>query len=127
MINKAIIMGRITRDIELKTSRGGKEYVKFSVACDNGYGDNKYTDFVPVIAWGKTAEFISKYFAKGKMIIISGRITTASWTGEDGKTKYDVGVVAEEVKFGETKKENTGKKDSFEELDPNEVNFPWES
>ena len=103
MINKVILMGRLTRDPELRHTGKGTPVTTFSIAIDNGYGDNKRTDFVNCLAWNKTAEFVTKYFAKGKMIIVIGRITTRSWETQDGKRAYATEVVANEVNFGETK------------------------
>lgn len=103
MINKVILMGRLTRDPEMRHTNSGTPVTTFSIAIDNGYGDNKRTDFVNCIAWNKTAEFVTKYFTKGKMIIVIGRITTRSWETQDGKRAYATEVVANEVNFGETK------------------------
>lgn len=103
MINKVILMGRLTRDPELRHTGKGTPVTTFSIAIDNGYGDNKRTDFVNCLAWNKTAEFVTKYFAKGKMIIVIGRITTRSWETQDGKRAYATEVVANEVNFGESK------------------------
>ena len=104
MINKVILMGRLTRDPEMRHTNSGTPVTSFSIAIDNGYGDNKRTDFVNCIAWNKTAEFVTKYFTKGKMIIIAdGRISTRSWETQDGKRAYATEVVAKEVSFGETK------------------------
>ena len=103
MINKVILMGRLTRDPEMRHTNSGTPVTTFSIAIDNGYGDNKRTDFVNCIAWNKTAEFVSKHFTKGKMIIVIGRITTRSWETQDGKRAYATEVIANEVNFGETK------------------------
>ena len=103
MINKVILMGRLTRDPEMRHTNSGTPVTTFSIAIDNGYGDNKRTDFVNCLAWNKTAEFVTKYFAKGKMIIVIGRITTRSWETQDGKRAYATEVVANEVNFGESK------------------------
>lgn len=103
MINKVILMGRLTRDPELRHTGKGTPVTTFSIAIDNGYGDNKRTDFVNCLAWNKTAEFVTKYFTKGKMIIVIGRITTRSWETQDGKRACATEVVANEVNFGETK------------------------
>ena len=103
MINKVILMGRLTRDPEMRHTNSGTPVTTFSIAIDNGYGDNKRTDFVNCLAWNKTAEFVTKYFTKGKMIIVIGRITTRSWETQDGKRAYATEVVANEVSFGETK------------------------
>ena len=103
MINKVILMGRLTRDPEMRHTNSGTPVTTFSIAIDNGYGDDKRTDFVNCLAWNKTAEFVTKYFTKGKMIIVIGRITTRSWETQDGKRAYATEVVANEVSFGETK------------------------
>ncbi len=104
MINKAILMGRLTRDPELRHTGSGTAVCSFTVAVDNGYGDNRTTDFINCVAWSKTAEFVEKYFSKGRMIIVVGRIQTRTWEGNDGKKNYVTEVVTSEVSFGETKK-----------------------
>ncbi len=104
MINKAILMGRLTRDPELRHTGSGTPVCSFSIAIDNGYGDNRSTDFINCVAWNKTAEFVEKYFTKGRMIIVIGRIQTRTWEGNDGKKNYVTEVVASEVSFGESKK-----------------------
>ena len=104
MINKVILMGRLTRDPEMRHTNSGTPVTTFSIAIDNGYGDNKRTDFINCVAWNKTTEFVTKYFAKGKMIVIAdGRISTRSWETQDGKRAYATEVIANEVSFGETK------------------------
>ena len=104
MINKVILMGRLTRDPEMRHTNSGTPVTTFSIAIDNGYGENQRTDFVNCLAWNKTAEFVTKYFTKGKMIVIAdGRISTRSWETQDGKRAYATEVVAKEVSFGETK------------------------
>ena len=104
MINKAIIMGRLTRDLELRHTGSGTTVCSFTVAVDNGYGENRQADFINCVAWNKTAEFVSKYFTKGRMIIVIGRIATRTWEGQDGKKNYVTEVVANEVSFGESKR-----------------------
>ena len=104
MINKAILMGRLTRDPELRHTNSGTPVCSFSIAIDNGYGENRQTDFINCVAWNKTAEFVSNYFSKGKMIIVVGRISTRTWEGQDGKKNYSTEVVASEVSFGESKR-----------------------
>lgn len=108
MINKAILMGRLTRDPELRHTGTGTPVCSFSIAIDNGYGENRQTDFINCVAWNKTAEFVSNYFGKGKMIIVIGRISTRSWEGQDGKKNYVTEVVASEVSFGESKRMQDG-------------------
>ena len=111
MINKAILMGRLTRDPELRHTGTGTPVCSFSIAIDNGYGENRQTDFINCVAWNKTAEFVSNYFSKGKMIIVIGRISTRSWEGQDGKRNYTTEVVASEVSFGESKRSQEGGSD----------------
>ena len=107
MLNKAIIMGRITRDPDLRYTGTGKPVCNFNVAVNDGYGDGKKTEFVNCVAWNKTAEFVNQYFAKGSMIIVDGRIATRIWDGNDGKKNYVTEVIAHSVEFGESK---SGKK-----------------
>lgn len=103
MINKVILMGRLTKDPELRYTNNKTPVCSFTIAVNNGYGEKQQTDFVNCLAWNKTAEFVTKYFTKGKMIIVIGRITTRSWETQDGKRAYATEVVANEVSFGETK------------------------
>lgn len=103
MINQAILMGRLTRDPELRNTNNGTPVCGFTVAVDNGYGDNKRTDFINCVAWRSTAEFVAKYFTKGTMIIVDGRIRTRTLQGQDGCKNYVVEVIANKVDFGETK------------------------
>ena len=105
MINKAILMGRLTRDPVIRHTDSGKAVCNFTVAIDNGYGEEKSADFISCVAWNKTAEFVDKYFAKGRMIIVVGRIQTRTWEDRDGKKNYVTEVVASEVAFGESKKD----------------------
>ncbi|MEG2381218.1 MAG: single-stranded DNA-binding protein [Oscillospiraceae bacterium] len=104
MINKAILMGRLTKDPELRHTGTGTPVCSFSIAIDDGYGENKRVEFINCVAWSKTAEFVDKYFEKGKMIIVIGRIQTRTWEGADGKKNYSTEVVANEVSFGESKR-----------------------
>jgi single-strand DNA-binding protein len=99
MINKAILMGRLTRDPELRHTGSGTPVCSFSIAIDNGFGDNRTTDFINCVAWNKTAEFVEKYFTKGRMIIVVGRISTRTWEGQDGKKNYATEVVANDMKL----------------------------
>ncbi len=130
MINKAILMGRLTRDPELRHTGSGTAVCSFSIAINNGSGENQTTDFVNCVAWNKTAEFVEKYFTKGRMIVVVGRISTRSWEGQDGKKNYATEVVASEVSFGESKRsadasEDITADDDFVTLDtPGDM--PWD-
>ena len=128
MINKVILMGRLTKDPELRRTGNQTPVCTFSIAVDNGYGENKHTDFINCVAWNKTAEFVSNYFTKGKMIIVIGRISTRSWETQDGKKAYATEVTASEVSFGESKSENpSAAKDDFTPLDEADDDMPWGS
>lgn len=115
MINKAIIMGRLTHEPELRQTGTGHSVCSFSIAVNNGYGENRRTDFINCVAWNKTAEFVSRYFTKGKMIIVIGRITTRAWEDKNGKKCYATDVVADEVSFGESKGTASESKPSLSE------------
>jgi single-strand DNA-binding protein len=104
-INKAILMGRLVRDPELRTTESQKSVTNFTIAVDNGYGEDKKTDFISCVAWNKTAEMIAKYFTKGRMIAVVGRISTRTWEGQDGKKNYVTEVVVNEVSFCDSKPE----------------------
>ena len=104
MINKVILMGRLTKDPELRYTNNKTPVCSFTIAVNNGYGEKQQTDFINCVAWNKTAEFVTKYFIKGRMIIIAdGRISTRSWETQDSKRAYATEVVANEVNFGESK------------------------
>lgn len=105
MINSVVLIGRLTRDPELKqTTQSGTPVCNFSVAVDNGYGENKKTDFINCVAWKGTAEFITKYFTKGQMIALTGRISTRTWE-DNGATRYATEVYVREVDFCGSKNE----------------------
>ena len=109
MLNKVVLMGRLTKDVELRVSQqSGKSVATFTVAVDSGYGDNKKADFINCVAWGKTAEFVSNWFKKGEMIALAGRISTRTYEGADGRKNYVTEVIANEVTFCGGKKETEG-------------------
>ena len=109
MLNHITIMGRITRDPELRRTGSGKAVASFTVAVDRDFsqGDQKETDFIDCVAWKNTGEFVSKYFQKGSMIVVSGRLQIRSWTDKDGNKRRTAEVVAENVYFGDSKKQDT--------------------
>ena len=119
MINKVILMGRLTKNPELRHTDSGKAVCNFSIAVSEGYGENQRTEFINCVAWNKTAEFVEKYFTKGRMIIVDGRISTRTWEGQDGKKNYATEVVANQVSFGESKKDSETSEDE-DELDPSQ-------
>ena len=113
MLNSVILMGRLTKNPDLRRTTTGTSVCSFSVAVDNGYGDNKKTDFINCVAWKGTAEFVSKYFTKGQMIALSGRISTRSWD-DNGTTRYATEVIAREVEFCGSKAEGQSNANAFD-------------
>lgn len=103
MLNNLSIAGRLTKDVELKKTKSGVAVCRFSIANDRTSGENKTTDFFEVTAWRKTAEFITNYFRKGDLIIITGRIETYEYTDNDGVTRKTVQINAQSAEFGGAK------------------------
>ena len=111
MLNVAIIMGRLTRDPELRRTGSGIAVASFTVAVDRDYapeGQERETDFIDCVAWRQTGEFVSKYFTKGSMIVVDGRIQKRSWTDKDGNKRWSTEIVADHCYFGEGKKAQEG-------------------
>ena len=110
MLNHIVIMGRLTRDPELRRTGSGIAVASFSVAVDRDFGGRdggeKETDFIDCVAWRQTGEFVSKYFTKGRMIVVSGRLQIRSWTDKDGNKRRTAEVVADNVYFGDSKRDN---------------------
>lgn len=102
MINNATLMGRLTRDPELKTTNNGTSVVSFTIAVDRNYQNGngeRPTDFINITAWGQTAEFVSRYFQKGDMIALAGKIQTRKYQDKSGNTRTAFEVVANQVSF----------------------------
>lgn len=107
MFNKAILCGRLTKNPETNTSPSGTVVTRFTLAIDRRFSRDE-TDFLNIVTFNKTAEFVQKYFTKGQMALVSGSIQTRSWDGADGQRKYATDIVAEEVNFcGSKKSENS--------------------
>lgn len=108
MLNHITIMGRLTKDVELRRTTSGVAVASFTIACDRDFGNNgeKETDFVDIVAWRNTAEFVSKYFSKGRMAVISGRLQIRSWNDKDGNKRRTAEIVADNVYFGDSKNDN---------------------
>lgn len=107
MLNKVIISGRLTRDPELRQTTTGTSVCSFSVACDRDYkpeNGERETDFVDIVAWRGTGEFVSKWFGKGDQIIVDGRLQIRDWTDKDGNKRRSAEVVADNVYFAGSKK-----------------------
>ena len=112
MLNHITIMGRLVRDPELRRTGSGIAVASFTVAVDRDFGGRdggeKETDFIDCVAWRQTGEFVSKYFTKGRMIVVSGRLQIRSWTDKDGNKRRTAEVVADNVYFGDSKRDNEG-------------------
>ena len=108
MLNHIIIMGRLTRDPELRRTGTGIAVASFTVAVDRDFGGRdggeRETDFIDCVAWRQTGEFVCKYFSKGSMIVVSGRLQIRNWTDKEGNKRRTAEVVAENVYFGESKR-----------------------
>ena len=111
MLNHITIMGRLTRQPELRRTGSGVAVTSFTLAVDRDFsgkdGGEKETDFIDCVAWRNTAEFVDKYFSKGSMAVVSGRLQIRSWTDNDGNKRRSAEVVADNVYFGEAKKSGT--------------------
>ena len=109
MLNHITIMGRLTRDPEMRTTQSGVAVASFTLAVDRDFGGKdggeKQTDFIDCTAWRHTAEFVSKYFSKGRMAVVSGRLQIDNYTDNDGNKRRSAKVIADNIYFGDSKKD----------------------
>ena len=112
MLNHIVIMGRLTRDPELRRTGAGVAVTSFTVAVDRDFGGRengeRETDFIDCVAWRQTGEFVSKYFTKGRMAVVSGRLQIRNWTDKEGNKRRSAEVVADNVYFGDSRREGDG-------------------
>ena len=111
MLNKIFIMGRLTRDPELRRTQSGTAVTSFSLAVDRDFksqSGEKETDFIDVVAWRSTAEFVAKYFSKGRMAVVEGRLQIREWKDKDGNNRRSAEVVADNIYFGDSKRDGAG-------------------
>lgn len=124
MLNHITIMGRLTRDPELRRTGSGIAVASFTVAVDRDFADKqsgeKETDFIDCVAWRATGEFVSKYFKKGSMIVVSGRLQIRSWTDKDGNKRRTAEILADNCYFGESKKADTEPSNGYTGFVPND-------
>ncbi len=117
MLNHIVIMGRLTRDPELRRTSSGIAVASFTLAVDRDFGSReggeRETDFIDCVAWRQTGEFVSKYFAKGRMAVVSGRLQIRNWTDKEGNKRRTAEVVADNVYFGDSKKDDQGSNSSY--------------
>jgi len=122
-MNHIVIMGRLTNDPERRETPAGVPVTKFTLAVDRGYtpkdGGERKADFIPVVAWRNTADFVAKYFTKGQMAAVNGRLEIREWTDKDNNRRWSTEVIAENVYFTESKKSReaaTGPRDPKEDF-----------
>ena len=111
MLNKIILMGRLTRDPELRRTGSGTAVTSFSLAVDRDFksqSGEKETDFIDVVAWRSTAEFVAKYFTKGRMAVVEGRLQIRDWKDREGNNRRSAEVIADNVYFGDSKRDSAG-------------------
>ncbi len=133
MLNKITIMGRLTRDPELRRTGSGVAVTSFTLAVDRDFGGQngeKEVDFIDCVAWRQTGEFVSKYFAKGRMAVVAGRLQIRKWKDKDGNNRSTAEVVADSVYFGDSKKEpdttqDTPPQNDFAPIDYDDGQLPF--
>ena len=112
MLNKIFIMGRLTRDPELRRTQTGTPVASFTLAVDRDFKDKstgeRTTDFIDVVAWRQTGEFVSRFFTKGRMAVVEGRLQIREWTDKEGNKRRSAEVVADNVYFGDSRREGDG-------------------
>ena len=109
MLNKVILMGRLTKDPELRYTASNIPVCSFTLAVDRNFvrqGEERQADFIPIVVWRHTAEFCNRYYRKGLQVVVSGRIQTRSWDDQEGRRRYITEVVADETYFADSKREN---------------------
>ena len=139
MLNRIILMGRLTRDPELRHTQTGTPVASFSLAVDRDFKDKatgeRTTDFIDVVSWRNTAEFVSRYFTKGRMAVVEGRLQMRDWTDKDGNKRRSAEVVADQVYFGDAGKKDDApttfggmsyqNNDDFQELPDDDGKLPF--
>lgn len=139
MLNHIVLQGRLTRDPELRHTQSGIAVASFTLAVDRDFasrdGGERQTDFIDIVAWRNTAEFVSKYFAKGRMAVVSGRLQMQDWTDRDGGKRRSAEVVADNVYFGDSKREESDSREpenpppvtpaDFTEMDDDDGELPF--
>ena len=135
MLNTITIMGRLTRDPELRRTQTGVAVASFTLACERDYaaqGETRETDFIDIVAWRYTAEFVDKYFSKGQMAIVTGRLQIRNWEDKEGNKRRSAEILADHVYFGEAKRDKTTQGEpqydpqgGFSEIEDTDTTLPW--
>ena len=125
MLNQCTLMGRLTRDPELRSIQNGDSVLSFTIAIPRDYvapGAERETDFIDIVAWRKTAEFVARHFRKGSAILLSGSLQMRDWTAKDGTKRRNAEIVADQVWFADSKREE--KKETFD-APPEDTEIPF--
>jgi single-strand DNA-binding protein len=130
MLNKVVMMGRLVKNPELRRTGSGVAVTSFTIAVDRDFAEKqsgqKETDFVDCVAWRQTGEFVDKYFSKGKMAVVVGRLQFRSWTDKDGNKRKNAEVVVENVYFGDSKTENNNEPvNNFAAIEETDFGLPF--
>ena len=128
MLNKIVIMGRMTKDPELRRTQSGTPVTSFTLAVDRDFksqSGEKEADFIECVAWKGSAEFVSKYFSKGRMAVVEGRLQISSWTDKEGNKRKAAQVVAESVYFGDSKTNSAPADVVYEEIEDDDSDLPF--
>lgn len=135
MLNTITIMGRLTRDPELRRTQNGVAVASFTLACERDFaaqGEARETDFIDIVAWRYTAEFVEKYFSKGQMAIVTGRLQIRNWEDKEGNKRRSAEILADHVYFGEAKRDKTTQGEpqynpqgGFSEIEDTDTTLPW--
>ena len=133
MLNRIVVMGRCGKDPEIRMTQKGTAVASVTLAVDRDYSadQNKETDWIDVVAFGKTAEFVEKYFSKGQMAVVSGRLQIRNWEDKDGNKRRSAEILADHVYFGEAKRDiqektyNCPPANDFGEIEDDDPNLPF--
>ena len=128
MLNSITLMGRMTKDPEMRRTESGIAVTSFSLACERDYapqGGERGIDYVDVVCWRNAAEFVEKYFSKGMMAIVTGRLQIRVWTDKDGNKRRSAEILADHVYFGEGKKDRGESNQDFSELNDDDPTIPF--
>ena len=117
MLNKIVLMGRLTKEPDMRTTQTGKTVTSFTLAVDRDFDRNNEVDFVPCVAWEKTAEFVSRYFHKGQLVSVLGSLQSRSWKDKNGNDRVSWEVICSNVYFAESRKEKPVEPQQYEELE----------
>jgi single-strand DNA-binding protein len=133
MLNKIFVMGRLTKNPELRRTGSGTPVASFTLAVDRDFksqGGEKETDFIDIVAWRSTAEFVSKFFSKGRMAVVEGRLQIRDWTDKDGNKRKNAEIVADNVYFGDSKRDGqqdkpVAQQPEFAEINDDDDDLPF--